>query len=127
MGSDHRRVDHHPIKVRLLERLKDGLPSPLLRPAVKALIHGVVFAEPLGEVRPRGPSTGDPVHRVHETPIVLGIAARISGLAGKQRFDPFVLVVGKFVASSHQMRAIWGRKGQNSPVDADLETKMPLP
>jgi hypothetical protein len=37
------------------------------------------------------------------------------------------LVVGKFVASSHQMRAIWGRKGQNSPVDADLETKMPLP
>jgi hypothetical protein len=36
-------------------------------------------------------------------------------------------LVGKFVASSHRERAIWRRKEQNSPVDADLGAKMPLP
>jgi hypothetical protein len=37
------------------------------------------------------------------------------------------LLIGKFVASSHRLREIGRRKGQNLPVDADLGAKMPLP
>jgi hypothetical protein len=103
--SNDRGVEHHPFEVRLLKGLEDGLPSPLLRPAVKALIDGVVLSKALWEVRPGRSGASDPVNRVDETAIVVGIAAWISGLAGEQRLDPLVLLVGKFVASSHRLKS----------------------
>jgi hypothetical protein len=126
VGSHDRRINHDPVEIWLLKPFEDGLPESLLRPVVEAVIHGVIFAEALRQVRPRGPGSSNPNDRVDELAVIFGISARVPGFARKQRFDTLVLFIRNFVASSHRRKEFW-TVGAKSHIDADLGTKMPLP
>jgi hypothetical protein len=94
-----RRVEHHPVEVRLSEGLKDRLPASLFRPTVEALVHGIVLAEALREVWPRRSSARNPEHRVQKAAVVVGIAARITWLSRKQQPEAIALLARRSVRS----------------------------
>lgn len=128
MSSYDRRVKHYPVEVRLSEGLKDHLPAPLFRPAVEALIDGVVLAEALREVFPGSPGVGNPKHGVEKAAVVVGVAAGIARLARKQGLKSVVLLVGLFIASSHSRKFEDGcQTGRKRLVDAGRRAKMPRP
>ena len=83
VGPDHRRVQHEPLQVRLLQGLEDRLPAAFLGPAVEALENRVGLAVSFGQVLPGRSSAGDPKHSVDEAPVVMGVAARVAGFARK--------------------------------------------
>jgi hypothetical protein len=125
VSSNHGRVDHDPVEVRFLEPFKNGSPASLLRPIVEAMIDSVVFAEAFRQVRPGRTGASDPNHRVNKPTVIFGISTGGSRLSGKQRFDPLILLIRNFVASSHR-RKEFGPIGARSPVDADQCAKMLL-
>jgi hypothetical protein len=119
MGPHNRGIEHDPVEVSLLESLEDRLPTPLLRPAVEALIHCVVLAEAFWEIGPGSSSVRDPEHGVQKAAVVIGVAARIARFSRKQWPDAIVLLVGQFMASSHRRKfEEWCQTGRKRPVDA---------
>ena len=56
-------------------------------PATEPLIDRVPFAEPFGQVPPRGSGAYDVQHPFKGEPVVLTRLARVSRLAGQQRFN----------------------------------------
>ena len=127
VGPVGRGIEHDPVEVSLLKGLEDCLPTTLLRPTVEALIHCVGLTEALREVFPGSPGAGNPEHRVQKPAVVIGVAARTQRFARKQRLKAIVLLVGQFIASSHERKfEDWCQTGWKRPVDAGCWTKMPL-
>lgn len=107
VGPDRRRIEHEPLQVRLLQRFEDGLPAPLLCPAVEALENGVGLAVPFGQVLPRRAGARDPKHGVDERTVVLSVAAGVARLARKQRFYALVIGVRDLVAMFFRVGHGW--------------------
>ncbi len=87
MGSNDGAVNDEPFQVGVLERLKNPLPDPLLRPAVEPPPHAVPQSEPLGQVPPRSARLANPKDSIDEEAVVLGGDTRVASLAGEERME----------------------------------------
>lgn len=70
MGSYYCRVDHHPIQIRFLQRVKDLFPHSALRPASEPPIIAVPFTEAFRQVPPRRTRASNPKYRVDKQAII---------------------------------------------------------
>ena len=95
MSPHCRRIDHHPLQVWLLQRIKDAFPNAVLCSSVVALEDGVPVARVLRQVAPWGTSARDPEHGAPKEAIVGGGATGIGRLAGKRWLDALLMVVSK--------------------------------
>lgn len=93
-----RPIDHHPLQVRILQRLKDVLPDNAFGPSVGALINEIPVAKALRQVPPRDTGARDPEHGVDKEAVTGGNATGVGGPAGKERRDALPLIVTNGVA-----------------------------
>jgi hypothetical protein len=107
-----------------LKLLESGLPAFFLRPVFEAVVDGVIFPEACWQVRPRTPGSSDPDCSVGGPAVVCGVSTCGSRLPGKERFDPLILLIRNFVASSHPPE--FGSIEAESHIYADLRTNMLL-
>ena len=109
MGAHGRRIDHHPLQIRLLQRIKDAFLNAVLGPSVVALEDRVPVAKALGQVAPGGTSARNPEHGVDKEAIVGGGATGIGRLAWKERRDVLPLVVTNGIASHNRCAGLLSR------------------
>lgn len=113
VGAHHRGVDHHPVRIGLLQRLKNSLPSrSFLDPRLKRWYTVSYRPKRSGRSSQGLPGASDPEHRVQEAAIVIRVAAWSAEATGKQ-LDPLVLLVGELVAASHRKKVEEEIQGKN--------------
>jgi hypothetical protein len=77
----------------MVQRCKDAIQHPALRPTIHARITGVPVAEPLGQTAPCAPLLGD----VHDGVQDVQMVERHVAAVGRQtRLDLAILCVGDF-------------------------------
>jgi len=70
---------------------------PAARPAGEALMHRLVLAVALRQVRPVRARPQNPQNTVHEQPVIRSSPAGIRWFARQQRFDPLPLPIAQLV------------------------------
>jgi hypothetical protein len=76
-----------------LQRAEDAFPNSFASPAVKPSPHRVRFAEPLGQIAPRGARLRNPENGIYEESIVFGGHSWIACLAGQEILDAFPMFI----------------------------------
>ena len=92
-----RRVEHHPLQFRGLERVKNRFPLPFLGQPTKATPDGIGLAEAFGQVSPGAARAHYPDDSIEEQAIVFGRYAAVRDLAREERRDSFPLPVRNFM------------------------------
>ena len=77
--SNHRRIEHDPFEIRLLEFGEDAVPDARLGPSAETAINRVPLAEVFGQGAPASPVAVDPEDGIDEEAVVSGGDTAIGG------------------------------------------------
>lgn len=98
MGTHTRRIQHDPLKVRVLEYAEETIPDAVVGPSAKPSVDRVPVTEVFRQVTPGCSGAVNPEYGVDKAAIVASGDASIRGFAGEQVFDASELFIGDVVA-----------------------------
>lgn len=98
---DRCRIELQFLKIEFAELPDEGLPDPVLAPAVKPPPDGVPVAKTLRQIAPGHSRFGHVQNGVHEQPIVLPGPAGIARLSRKQIPDAIPLFIRESMSRRH--------------------------
>jgi hypothetical protein len=102
VGPHDGRIEHDPVQIRLLHRLKQALPDAFLRPAPTALAHRIVPAEASGKRPPSAPVARNPEHGVQKEPVINAGSPHVACFSRQMRRQSCPRTVTNLINIAHQ-------------------------